>query len=302
MRTPKELKKAKYTIAQFRLDYPNDAACLDKLFQLRFGNMKHCPKCKSPAQFRRVTTRTAYQCRVCYHQMYPTASTIFDKTRTPLTYWFYAMYLMTVTRNGVSAKELERQLGVTYKTAFRMAHLLRDLMKETDPEKLLGYVEIDEAIVGPNKGVRGRSKEKDVVFAMAQRLGNVIALKVDDAKKATVYPIIEENVDKSATVITDKFKVYDKLWELGYDHKTVNHSMKQYVIDDASTNTVEGFFGQLRRMIIGTHIHISTQHTQKYLDECAFRYNYRFKPSTMFDAMINNTLRLVPRTPRSPFD
>jgi len=98
-----------YTIAQFRKEYGNDARCLDRLFTISYGKIEGCPGCGVVgAEFRRITTRRCYQCRVCYHQLYPTKGTIFEKTRTPLTYWFYAMYLMTTTRNGVSAKELER--------------------------------------------------------------------------------------------------------------------------------------------------------------------------------------------------
>jgi transposase len=115
----------KYTIEQFRKDYPNDAVCLDKIFKLRYGKLECCPKCAvTPAVFRRIATRRSYQCRDCYHQLYPTAGTVFEKTRTPLTYWFYAMYMMSVTRNGVSAKELQRCLGVTYKCAWRMANVI----------------------------------------------------------------------------------------------------------------------------------------------------------------------------------
>src|SRR6478672_10923667 len=117
----------KYTITEFRQDYPNDDACLDKIFKLRFTNLV-CPKCENDKPFTRVKNRRSYQCPCCGFQVYPTEGTIFEKTTTPLTYWFYAIFLQTTTRNGVAAKELERQLNVCYKTALRMAHQIKKLM------------------------------------------------------------------------------------------------------------------------------------------------------------------------------
>jgi len=278
-----------YTIEQFRKDYPHDAACLDKLFQLRYGKLEACPRCgvMNP-EFRRLTTRRAYQCRDCYYQIYPTAGTIFEKTTTPLTYWFYAMYLMTVTRNGVSSKELERCLGVTYQTAWRMAKMIRQLMgKKPHPNKLKGTVEMDETYFGNNLSIPGRTSTKTPIFAMVERRGNVIAQSVDNVKKNTLFPIIEQNVDKTAKVMTDEFKTYITLKNLGYNHQTIMHQLKQYVNGEISTNTVEGFFSQLKRMIKGTHIHISQKYIQYYVDECVFRYNNRHNAGEMFNTMLN---------------
>lgn len=280
-----------YTIQQFRKDYPNDAACLDKLFQLRFGDLEACPCCSvANPVFRRLNTRRAYQCRDCYHQIYPTAGTIFQKTNIPLTYWFYAMYLMTVTRNGVSAKELERTLGITYKSAFRIAKLIRELMGRRKKTKLKGTVEMDETYVGGLfERHRGRNNEKIPVFAMVERRGEVIACKVDDVKKGTLYLIIEEYVDKKAKVMTDEFNTYTSLSRTGYDnHQTITHKLKNYVIGEVSTNTVEGFFSHLKRMIRGTHIHVSRKYIQFYIDECAFRYNNRKQPELMFELMLSS--------------
>lgn len=156
----------KFTIAEFRETYPNDGACLEKLFQLRFGNLEKCPGCKNKAKFRRVRTRRCYQCTYCYYQLYPTAGTVFEKTTTPLTYWFYAIYLMVTTRNGVSSKEIERQLGVTYKCALRMTHRIRKLMGP-DPEgnKLSGFVELDETWTG------GKPRDKDYASKWERKSG-----------------------------------------------------------------------------------------------------------------------------------
>ncbi len=275
---------------QFRKDYPNDATCLDKLFQLRYGKLECCPKCAvvNPT-FKRVSNRRSYQCRDCYYQLYPTAGTVFEKTTTPLTYWFYAMYLMTVTRNGVSAKELERVLGVTYKTSWRMAKMIRELMGRNKKTQLFGIVEADECYVGgsPGKNLGRTVPDRQPVFAMVERLGNVIAQKVDNSQKTTLLPIIQENIDKAATIMTDEFKSYVNLRDLGYIHKTIMHQLKRYVDGEISTNTVESFFSQLKRMISGTHIWVSKKHIQLYIDECVFRYNNRNVPEKMFEIMLN---------------
>jgi len=281
-----------YTIQEFRKQYPNDAVCLDKIFQLRYGNMEACLNCGVVhAEFKRVTNRRAYYCRECYYQIYPTAGTVFEKSTTPLTYWFYAMYLMTVTRNGVSAKELERALGVTYKCAWRMAKAIRELMgRKKKGGAMTGTIEADETYIG---GVSERKDKKPrygktPVFAMVQRLGEVRAQKVDNSQKETLFPIIEENVDKTAKVYTDEYKTYVNLDTLGYYHDTVRHHINQYRHGEVSTNTVEGFFSQLKRSIRGTYIHVSPKHLQHYVDEVVFRYNNRKNGATMFNIMLGD--------------
>jgi len=285
----------KYTLKEFLKEYPNDAACLDKVFKLRFGDMNRtCPCCGKETTFRRVVTRRSYQCRLCYHQLYPTANTPFNKTRTPLNYWFYVMYLMTTTRNGVASTEVQRALGVTYKTAHKMTIQIRKLMQEYGhAKKLGGHVEIDETYVRTGSGSQtGRSAEnKKPVFAIVERMGEVRAKVMDDIKIANSHSYIEANVDKDAHVSTDEYHLYKNLKKLGYkNHETVNHGSEEYRRGACSTNTVEGFFGQLKRMIHGTHIHVSGQHLHKYVDEAIFRYNHRFKDVDMFGCLV---LKLV---------
>lgn len=170
----------KYTIQQFRKDYPDDA-CLDKLFSLRYGEKPECPGCHRESKFHRVRGRKSYACQWCAHQIYPCAGTPLEKTTTPLTSWFYAMYLMTATRNGVSAKELERQLGVSYKCAWRMGHKIRALMDKLGmSEPLSGHVEVDETYVGGKRrggkrgrGAEGKAEGKTIVVGALERGGEV---------------------------------------------------------------------------------------------------------------------------------
>lgn len=286
----------KYTLAQFRKEYPNDEACLQKLLELRYVKLGACPECGvTDPYFVRVEGRRCYRCEDCHAQIYPTAGTIFEKTTTPLTSWFHAMYLMIVTRNGVAAKELQRVLGVTYKTAWRMGRQIRLLMAEEKIGKLFGEVQIDEAFVGGKEshhrkdknGKKKPAKQKMPVIAMVEKKGRVFAKPVENIRRKTLFPEIEENVDKSATIYTDEFNVYLTLKDLGYAHDSVKHSMGEYVRDGVSTNAVEGFFSQLKRMIGGSYVWVSAKHLHLYLSECVFRYNNRFRGNLMFDALLS---------------
>ncbi len=285
----------KLTIKEFRKLYPDNAACLDKLFRIRYGNLDSCPECGHDTDFRRITTRQCYQCRFCYHQIYPCAGTIFEKSTTPLTYWFYAMWLIIVTRNGVSAKALERHLGVTYKTSWRMLHQIRKLMAGVEIDKLRGFVEVDETYVSKykdrpevdRKGKRGRvSGDDTTVVGMVERRGKVIAKAVKDAKKATIYPLINAHIDKTAIISTDEHRTYKNLGNEGYEHGIIRHDFKIYREGQVSTNTIEGYFSQLKRMIGGTHTWVSEKWLQNYINEACFRYNNRNKGNQMFNVLI----------------
>lgn len=146
-----------YTFNQFRKDYPDDAACLAEIMRLRYGPEPTCHECKRKTKYHRIAKRRAYACQFCGAHVYPCVGTIFEKSTTPLNKWFFAMYLFTTTRHGVAAKELERQLGVTYKCAWRMARQIRKLMSGLDVAGLFGEVEVDETYVGGKRpGKRGR--------------------------------------------------------------------------------------------------------------------------------------------------
>lgn len=167
----------KYTLTDFQKQYPNDDACLDKLYHLRFDNLI-CPKCDNTKPFNKVKNRRSYQCPCCGFQVYPTKGTIFEKTTTPLTYWFYAIFLQTTTRNGVAAKELERQLDICYKTALRMAHQIKILMAQKEGVKLSGIVEIDETSITMKKVINLLMDMDKILLRTLRSQGNMLPKEV----------------------------------------------------------------------------------------------------------------------------
>lgn len=284
---------SKYTFAQFKAEYPNDDACLEAIMQRRYGAESACPGCGVvPTKFHRISGRRAYACQWCGHHVYPCAGTPFEHSSTSLTLWFHAMYLMTATRNGVSAKELQRQLGVTYKCAWRMGHELRKLMGSKNKTKppLSGHVEIDETYIGGRaKGKRGRgAKNKTVVVGMIERNGSVVGKVVPNVRRITLEPVIVKEVAPCAIISTDELYTYKSLPRLGFKHGTVEHGAKQYVNGIHHVNSVEGFWSHLKRGIGSTHIHVSGKHLQKYVEEFGFRYNLRKVPENMFRTLIDS--------------
>ncbi len=276
---------SRYSLMEFMRDFPDDAACLDWLWRTRYaedGANAYCDKCCRTRAFARYVTsqsRQSWTCTACGHHVHPTAGTIFHKSSTSLHLWFYAMYLMTSTRCGISAKQLERELGVTYKTAWRMFHLIRNELMYQGDESLSGTVEMDETYVGgKRRGRTGRpgedDKTKTPVFGMVARQGQVVAMTVPNVKRATVMPHIIKRVLPSSTVYTDEYAVYKSLPREGYTHDTVEHGAGVYVSGDVHTNTIEGFWSLVKRGISGTHHSVSSKYLQGYLNEYAWRYNF----------------------------
>lgn len=279
--------KDKFTIQDFFKRFPDDDTCLAHLMKVRYGDSVKCPRCKTEGKFNKIKKMPAYSCSWCGHHIHPMQGTPFESSRTPLQKWFYAMYLFTTSRHGVPAKELQRQLGVTYKCAWRIAHEIRKYMGKVDgDDQLSGHVEIDETYVGgiqKGGGKQGHGKDKKtIVLGMVQRNGKVMTKIIPNVKNESILPMIEKNVKKGSTVSTDELAAYRHLSDKGYNHGTVQHSMERYRNGIHHTNRIEGFWSQIKRSILGTHIHVSRKHLQKYLVEFEFRYNIRFTPSLMF--------------------
>lgn len=264
----------RYTIARLNREFPNEDACLKFLFEAR--QLKACPRCGTEPKFYKLKGRKCYSCMHCALHIYPTAGTIFHKSETPLKSWFFAIFLFGNSKNGVSAKELERHLGVTYKTAWRMARQIRSLMDSgTDP--LGGIVEVGETYIGGRSNSAGRFKYKTAVIGMAEKAkgtSRVKAITSPKANAAIALPFIRASIKASTEVQTDESRIYSRVHH-EYVHKSVVHSKGQYVDGDTHTNTIEGFWSQMKRSIDGTYHCVSPKHLQLYVNEFVYCYNLR---------------------------
>jgi len=283
----------KQNVQSFFKRFPDDEACLVHLFEASYGQGHECPKCKKSAKWYRIKAERAYSCQWCGHHLHPTVGTPFAKSRTSLQLWFFAIFLFVKSRNGVSAKELERQLGVTYKTAWRMGHEIRKHMANVDGDSPLGgsgkTVEVDETFIGGYKKKAQGGKGKAVVMGMLEEDGEIITRVIPNRTRHHLLGNIKENIRAGSTIHTDEATGYSRLKFTGqYNHLTVDHSKKEYVGSKGqTTNSVEGFFMHLKRTIKGTHIWVSAKHLSKYTGEAEFMYNRRQRPLTMLPELLS---------------
>jgi len=277
-----------YTTKDFDNEFPTDDACLEWVKNHRFPNGVHCIRCNKVTKHHKVTGRSCYECDYCGHQVYPLADTVFHKSTTPLRLWFQVIYRMSSTRCGISAKQIQRETGVTYKTAWRMFRQTRVLLSENFPQ-FSGEVEADETYVGGvRKGTRGRGAEgKTPIIGIVERKGNVVATVTADVSANTITPLITRQVTPNATVFTDEFQSYNRVAKLGYKHLIVNHGSKVYVDGSAHTNTIEGFWSLVKRGIDGVYHAVSPKYLQTYVNEYSFRYNHRKDDTPMFKTFLS---------------
>ncbi len=283
----------KFTVKHFNERFPDDDTCLDYMFQQAYGTMPACPKCGiAEPSYYRVKSRKCYECKDCGNQIHPLAHTIFHKSSSSLKDWFYVIYLFSVSKNGVAAKEIVRHLGVTYKTAWRMAKHVRALMLGSSAP-LSGIVETVETYIGGRE--RGRNvtvQNKAIVFGMVERGGNVKAEHVRSARARVLLPRLQTGIAPGTTVYSDQARVYRTVHRIGYYHDSVNHSIGEYGRGAVHTNTIEGFWSQLKRSVDGTYHCVSRKYLQLYLNEFVYRYNHRQLPS-IFPVLIASAGRRV---------
>jgi transposase-like protein len=289
------MAKPKFTKAQFDAEYPDDAACLRAIMEMRYGGTDiPCPHCKKQSKFHLMAKRRGFSCQWCGFHIFPCVGTIFEKSRTPLTKWFYAMYLFTATRHGVPARELERQLGVTYKCAFRISHKLRELMATADYQGPLGgagkHIEADETWVGGRARDlphgKGARVNKTIVLGIVERDGPVRAGVIPTDSIVYLEGSITRHVRPGTKISSDDHRSYRHLNAGDFDHAVVKHSLGEYARGDIHTNTIEGYWSRLKNSIKGTHVHVSAKHLNKYVGEFSYRYNMRKQPQEMFNRMI----------------
>ncbi len=267
----------------------------EQLEKLRWPTGVVCPHCGGlkpykltpKADSNKPVRKGVYKCADCRSQFTVTVKTIFEDSHIPLNKWLMAISLLCASKKGMSAHQLHRMLGITYKSAWFMAHRIRYAMQQKPlAEKLTGIIEVDECYIGGKprkanrhvlngiKSKRGRGSKKIPVVALVQRNGMVKSQVMPMITARKLRKFVYNNVNKNSSVMTDELPYYKKLGRY-YNHQSVNHSVCEYVNGDIHTNTIEGFFGLLKRGINGVYHHVSPKHLHRYLTEFDFRYNMR---------------------------
>lgn len=277
----------KYTIKDFNKVFKTELDCLEYVFRYRFGYSYACPACKAQSWYK-VSKRKCWACGKCGYQIHPLAGTIFHKSDTPLKLWFFALYKFSNSRNGVSAKELERDLGVTYKTAWRIAKQIRKLFDESGL-KMNGIVEVDESYM---ERVKKSKTETPKALGIVQRGGAAKAVVIRKAGIVNVLPLIRNEVEQGSNLMTDAAKLYGSHKLSDYNHNSVNHSAGEYVTGLVHTNSVEGFFSQIKRSISGTYHQVSEKYLQSYLDEFSWRLTHSRSGLPLFPLLLERLCRL----------
>jgi transposase-like protein len=267
---------------------------------VRWPNGPVCPHCGSVSKDHYELAGEAHRaglwkCKDCREQFTVTVGTVFERSKIELHVWLQAVYLLCSSKKGMSAHQLHRTLGVTYKTAWFMAHRIREAMKQGFMGPLGssgGPVEADETYWGTKRTGKGSTGSKHAIFSLVERHGHARSFHVPNVTGKTLKPILNKHVAKNADLVTDDFTVYRSIAR-DYSHSTVNHSAKEYVRGDAHTNTVEGYFSILKRGLIGTYHHVSEAHLQRYVTEFDFRYNHRTAQGFTDDQRANAALKEI---------
>lgn len=276
------------------------------LESVRWANGVVCPHCKSTGDHYALTGKGGekgtkarpglWKCQDCRKQFSVTVGTVFERSKIPLSKWLMAAYLLCSSKKGISAHQLHRTLGVTYKTAWFLAHRIRFAMADQGGGLMGeggGTVEADETYIGrkPGRKVRAGHAHKETVFSLVERGGNVRSTHITGKVFAGVKRALKQNVSGEAVLMTDDARMYRKIAKQFADHQAVNHSRGEYVRGEAHTNTIEGVFSIFKRGMIGTYQHCGSQHLHRYLAEFDFRYNHRSSLGIEDGARVVDTLK-----------
>ena len=267
--------------------FHSDARCRDLLEALRWPEGVHCPRCDHDKAWE--TARAQYECAQCSYRFSVLSGSIFHDTKLPLQKWFLAVALMVEAKKGMSANQMKRVLGVSYKTAWYLCHRIRAAMAQVATKPLSGTVEVDETYVGGK--VRGKGHgykgNKKIVARAVQRGGDIVLQVVDDNGRRTLHGFIKDNtLPATERIITDEWASYRGIGDQDTRHETVNHSQEEWVRGDTHTNTVEGMWSLFKRSVIGSYHQLSAKHLQAYLDELEWRFNNRKNPYLFRDTLI----------------
>lgn len=264
--------------------FSDDAKARQYLESIRWPNGAVCPHCGSNDKHYALEGKShrpgLWKCSACREQFSVTVGTVFERSKIPLSKWLLAAYLLCSSKKGISAHQLHRTLGVTYKTAWFLAHRIRHAMSDQGGGLMGeggGTVEADETYIGrkPGRKVRQGVGHKEMVFSLVERGGKVRSKHITGKTFDGIKAALKANVSSEAVLMTDEARMYRKIGKQYADHQTVNHGKDEYVRGEAYTNTVEGFFSVFKRGMVGTYQHCSGDHLHRYLSEFDFRYNHR---------------------------
>jgi transposase-like protein len=266
--------------------FGSEDKCRAYLEDLRWPHGPECPRCGDFTTISRIASRNQFECDGCRYQFSVTAGSILHDSHLPLWKWFLAVYLMCESKKGISAKQLERMLGVSYKTAWYLSHRIRAAMGDGEQPLLTGTVEIDETMVGGKRkgfgvGYRGN---KVIVAGAIERGGEIRLRLVPTTRRHDLEGFIESTVDEDAEMFTDELRSYEGI--AGRKHQTVEHGEEEWVRGKVHTNTVESAWSLLKRGIVGTFHHMSVKHLPAYLDEMEWRFNHRDNPYLFRDTLL----------------
>ncbi|MBI4479467.1 MAG: IS1595 family transposase [Acidobacteria bacterium] len=267
--------------------YNSEERCREYLELLRWPTGVCCVRCGDTAVWK-LEKRNQYECHGCGYQFSATAGTVFHDSHLPLWKWFLATYLICEAKKGLSANQMKRTLGVSYKTAWYLCHRIREAMKCDESQKLTGTIEVDETFIGGQRDLRRKrmSHEKPCVVGVIQRGGDVRAQKVAARSRMLIGAFVKESVEPGSKLMTDQFPGYRVIGK-AYDHSTVKHYKKEYVRGNTHTNSIENFWSLFKRGLVGSFHKVSEKHLDRYLDEFTYRFNGR-KDEHLFTATLKN--------------
>lgn len=268
--------------------FGTEEKCRAYLEALRWPKGVRCPRCDSE-KVSRIVARAQYDCDSCRYQFSVRVGTVLHDSHLPLWKWFLAVFMICESKKGISANQIRRMLGVSYKTAWYLGHRIRAAMLDENPIPLSGIVEVDETFIGGKKhGVRGFSANYKAMALGAIQRGGKVRLKVEKRpNRKTLHGFIHGTVDdKAEAIMTDDWNPYDGIADHNTRHETVSHRQKEWVRADVHTNTVEGVWSLFKRSIVGSYHQLSTKHLPAYLDEMAFRFNNRNNPFLFRDTLL----------------
>ena len=295
------------TLTEFTDFFRDEETCRKHYAAIRFGNGEYCPPC-GHTQIYTFKDGKRYRCASCKQDFTIKTGTVFGESKLPLRKWFIAIYLLSTTSKGMSSVQVAKHVGVTQKTAWFMAHRIREAHQQ-NKGLLSGRIEADETYVGGKVPNMSKSKRRAIaasgvsnktpLVGILQRGGDVQIKVADRVTRQTLIPNIAENVAKGSFVYTDENVCYRGLHRMGFIHNTVQHQAKQYVVGDCHTNGIESFWALFKRGYTGVYHYMSRKHLQRYVNEFAFRFN---RKSNGMQSVFSNVLTNIAKSSQLPYN